>query len=48
MMFELYIFHAYLFKHHLHNISSFFRAFLHKISIDILENRIFISIFKKI
>ncbi|ERK58856.1 hypothetical protein HMPREF1545_01079 [Oscillibacter sp. KLE 1728] len=32
----------------LHNISSFFRAFLHKISIDILENRIFISIFRKI
>jgi len=32
----------------LHNISSFFRAFLHKISMNVLENRIFISIFKKI
>ena len=47
MMFGLYIFHAYLFKHHFAQHSSFFRAFLHKISIDMLENRIFISIFKK-
>ena len=48
MMFGLYIFHAYLFSIILHNISSFFRAFLHKISMNVLENRIFISIFKKI
>ena len=48
MMFGLYIFHAYLFKHHFAQHFQLLPRILHKISMNVLENRIFISIFKKI